>query len=383
MAKEIISNKFFTAIEEAQWDVLMACAAIGLTLFGLVMVYSASGFHASTQLEGSFSAVLRQAGWAAIGIVVMLILMRIDYQRYASPTLILLGLVSSVTLLITVLFFREANGARRWIRFGPLSAQPSELAKIVLVTFLAYFLTRRNEEQREWDFRTTFLPAGIVTGALILLILKEPDLGTALMLGIIFVVLLVVGRVPIWHLLTLIPPVLVVGYVYIMGEKFRLARLIAFMDPEASPAVRRGAGYQINQSLYAVGSGGVSGVGLGAGKQKLGFLPEAKTDFIFAVVGEELGFVGTTVIVLVFGLLMWRCLKASFRAPDQFGQLLGIGLTTMLIAQAFFNMSVVLSLVPTKGITLPFVSAGGSSLVFALAAIGVLLNISEQAKAEE
>jgi cell division protein FtsW len=173
--------------------------------------------------------------------------------------------------------------------------------------------------------------------------------------------------------------VLLVGYVYILKTPFRIQRITAFLDPESDP---KKTGYQILQSLYAVGSGGVSGVGLGSSKQKLGFLPEARTDFIFAVVAEELGFIGTVTIVLVFGLLMWRCLKASFRAPDQFGQLLGIGLTTMLIAQAFFNMSVVLSLVPTKGITLPFVSAGGSSLVFALAAVGILLNISEQARAE-
>lgn len=382
MAKEITtttSNRFFNAIEEAQWDMLMACAAIGLTLFGLVMVYSASGFNTLTQLEGSFGAVLRQAGWAAVGIVVMLILMRIDYQRYASPTLILLGLVTSVCLLIAVLFFAEVKGAKRWIKIGPLSAQPSELAKIVLVMFLAYFLTRRNEEELEDRFQSTFLPAGIVTGALILLILKEPDLGTALMLGVIFVAMMVVGKVPFRHLLTLVIPVLLVGYIYILKTPFRVQRILAFLDPESDP---KKTGYQILQSLYAVGSGGVSGVGLGASKQKLGFLPEAKTDFIFAVVGEELGFFGSAVIVLVFGLLMWRCLKASFRAPDLFGQLLGIGLTTMLIAQAFFNMSVVLSLVPTKGITLPFVSAGGSSLVFALAAVGILLNISEQARAE-
>ena len=160
---------------------------------------------------------------------------------------------------------------------------------------------------------------------------------------------------------------------------FRRGRITAFLNPEADP---QGTGYQILQSLYAVGSGGISGVGLGSGKQKLGYLPEARTDFIFAVVAEELGFIGSVLVVIVFGILLWRCLKASFRAPDQFGQLLGIGLTTMLIAQAFFNMSVVLSLVPTKGIPLPFVSAGGSSLLFALAAVGVLLNISEQARQE-
>lgn len=357
----------------------MACAAIGLTLFGLVMVYSASGFNASTQLEGSFSAVLRQAGWAVVGIIAMLILMRVNYQRYASPALILLGLATSVCLLIAVLFFDEVKGAKRWIKLGPLSAQPSELAKITLVMFLAYFLTRRTEENQEGSFQSTFLPAAVVTGMLMLLILKEPDLGTALMIGVIFVAMMVVGKIPALHLLTLVVPVLLVGYIYILKTPFRVQRILAFMDPESDA---KKTGYQILQSLYAVGSGGVSGVGLGGSKQKLGFLPEAKTDFIFAVVGEELGFFGSAVIVLVFGLLMWRCLKASFRAPDQFGQLLGIGLTTMLIAQAFFNMSVVLSLVPTKGITLPFVSAGGSSLVFALAAVGILLNISEQARAK-
>lgn len=381
MAKEITttSNRFYNAIESAQWDMLMACAAIGLTLFGLVMVYSASGFNAATQLEGSFNAVLRQAGWAVIGIVVMLVLMRIDYQRYASPVLILLGLVGSVGALIAVLFFDEVKGAKRWIKLGPLSAQPSEVAKIALVMFLAYFLTRRTEENLEGSFQSTFLPAGVITGMLMLLILKEPDLGTALMIGMIFVAMMVVGKVPVLHLLSLVVPVLLVGYIYILKTPFRAKRITAFLDPESDA---QKTGYQILQSLYAVGSGGVSGVGLGSSKQKLGFLPEAKTDFIFAVVGEELGFFGSAIIVLVFGLLMWRCLKASFRAPDQFGQLLGVGLTTMLIAQAFFNMSVVLSLVPTKGITLPFVSAGGSSLVFALAAVGILLNISEQARTE-
>jgi cell division protein FtsW len=379
MAKATATNRFFDAIEEARWDMLMACAALGLTLFGIVMVYSASGFTASTGFGGSFYFVLRQAGWAVLGIIVMLVLMRIDYQRYASPTLILLLLGASVCLLTAVFFFAESKGARRWIKVGPLSAQPSEFAKIALIIFLAYFLTRRNEDGQERSFQATFLPASVITGILMVLILKEPDLGTALMMGVIFVVMMVVGRVPVLHLLTLALPVVVVGYVYILKTPFRIERMVAFWDPESDP---RKSGYQILQSLYAVGSGGVSGVGLGSSKQKLGFLPEARTDFIFAVIGEELGLVGTITIVLVFGLLMWRCLKASLRAPDQFGQLLGMGLTTMLIAQAFFNMSVVLSLVPTKGITLPFISAGGSSLLFALAAVGILLNISEQARTE-
>ncbi len=373
------TNRFFEAIEEAQWDMLLACSAVGLALFGLVMVYSASGAVPSDKFGGSFHFALRQLAWAVGGIVAMLILMRIDYQRYASPTLILLLLGISGVLLLAVFFFKARNGAHRWITFGSLSAQPSELAKLAFIAFMAYFLTRRNESDEQGSFQATFIPAAVVTGILMALILKEPDLGTALMIGIIFVVMMLVGKVPFWHLLALAVPVALIGWVFIWLTPFRRGRLTVFLNPETDP---QGAGYQILQSLYAVGSGGISGVGLGSGKQKLGYLPEARTDFIFAVIGEELGFVGSVLVVVVFGILLWRCLKASFRAPDQFGQLLGIGLTTMLIAQAFFNMSVVLSLVPTKGIPLPFVSAGGSSLLFALAAVGVLLNISEQARQE-
>ena len=373
------TNRVFDAIEETQWDMLLACSAVGLALFGLVMVYSASGAIVTDKFGGSFHFALRQLAWAAAGIVAMLILMRIDYQRYASPTLILLLLAVSVVLLIAVFFFKARNGARRWITFGSLSAQPSELAKLAFIAFMAYFLTRRNEDDEQSSFQVTFLPAAVVTGMLMALILKEPDLGTALMIGIIFVVMMLVGKVPLWHLLALALPVTLIGWIYIWMTPFRRGRITAFLNPEADP---QGAGYQILQSLYAVGAGGISGVGLGSGKQKLGYLPEARTDFIFAVIGEELGFIGSVLVVIVFGILLWRCLKASFSAPDQFGQLLGIGLTTMLVAQAFFNMSVVLSLVPTKGIPLPFVSAGGSSLLFALAAVGVLLNISEQARQE-
>lgn len=373
------TNRVFDAIEEVQWDMLLACSAVGLALFGLVMVYSASGAVPTDKFGGSFHFALRQLAWAAAGIVAMLILMRIDYQRYASPMLILLLLAVSVVLLLAVFFFKARNGAHRWITFGSLSAQPSELAKLAFIAFMAYFLARRNEDDEQGSFQATFIPAAVVTGMLMALILKEPDLGTAMMIGIIFVVMMMVGKVPLWHLLALALPVTLIGWVYIWMTPFRRGRITAFLNPEADP---QGAGYQILQSLYAVGSGGISGVGLGSGKQKLGYLPEARTDFIFAVIGEELGFIGSVLVVVVFGILLWRCLKASFRAPDQFGQLLGIGLTTMLVAQAFFNMSVVLSLVPTKGIPLPFVSAGGSSLLFALAAVGVLLNISEQARQE-
>lgn len=375
MAKTV--NKFFDAIEEAHWDVLLACAAVGLALFGIVMVYSASGVVSQDKFGHTFYFVTRQIIWAVLGIVAMLVLMRINYQHYAKPMLILFLLGVSAFLLVAVLFFAARNGAHRWITFGPFSAQPSELAKLTFTLFLAYFLTKRNEDEEERSFQSTFLPASVVLGIFALLILREPDLGTALMLAVIFTVMLIAGRVPWFHLLSLVPVALIGFYVLVLRTSWRYERFMAFRNPGDDP---HGKGYQILQSLYAVASGGISGTGLGAGKQKLHYLPEPHSDFIFAVIGEELGFIGSVIVVIVFGLLMWRCLKASFNAPDRFGQLLGIGLTTMLVAQAFFNISVVLSLLPTKGIPLPFVSAGGSSLLFALAAVGILLNISEQAR---
>lgn len=376
---QVKTNKIFESIEEAHWDVLMACAAVGLVLFGIVMVYSASGVIGQEKFNNTFYFVTRQIVWAVLGLIAMLALMKINYQRFASPTFILALLVASATLLIAVLFFAPRNGARRWITFGAFSAQPSELAKIAFIFFMAYFLTRRNEDEEERSFQTTFLPAGVIAAILAALILKEPDLGTTLMIFVIFIVMMISGRVPWLHLMSLVPVALLGFYFLVMRTSWRWDRMMAFLNPEGDP---QGKGYQILQSLYAVGAGGFSGAGLGAGKQKLHYLPEPHSDFIFAVIGEELGFIGSLAVILVFGLLLWRCLKASFRAPDRFGQLLGIGLTTMLVAQAFFNISVVLSLVPTKGIPLPFISAGGSSLLFALAAIGILLNISEQAKAE-
>ncbi len=376
---QVKTNKIFESIEEAHWDVLMACSAVGLVLFGIVMVYSASGVIGQEKFNNTFYFVTRQIVWAVLGLIAMLALMKINYQRFASPTFILALLVASATLLIAVLFFAPRNGARRWITFGAFSAQPSELAKIAFIFFMAYFLARRNEDDEERVFQATFLPAGVIAAILAALILKEPDLGTTLMIFVIFIVMMISGRVPWLHLMSLVPVALLGFYFLVLRTSWRWERMMAFLNPENDP---QGKGYQILQSLYAVGAGGFSGAGLGAGKQKLHYLPEPHSDFIFAVIGEELGFIGSLAVILVFGLLLWRCLKASFRAPDRFGQLLGIGLTTMLVAQAFFNISVVLSLVPTKGIPLPFISAGGSSLLFALAAIGILLNISEQAKAE-
>jgi cell division protein FtsW len=234
---------------------------------------------------------------------------------------------------------------------------------------------RREEAGEAGSFKLTVLPAGVVAGLLGALIMEEPDLGTTAMLGVVFVVMLFAGRAPVHHLLAFVPVALVAFYFYVVRVPFRMKRLEAFWNPASDP---QGAGYQVMQSLIGVGSGGVSGAGLAEGRQKMSFLPEAHADFIFAVVAEELGLIGAVALVLVFGLLLWRGVRTSLRAEDRFGQLLAVGLTTMIIAQAFFNMSVVLNLLPNKGIPLPFVSYGGSSLVFALAGVGILLNISEQ-----
>lgn len=284
----------------------------------------------------------------------------------------------SLLLLAAVFFFPARNGAHRWLTFGSWSAQPSELAKIALIIFLARFLAVREQAGELGDFMTTVIPASVVAGILALLIIREPDLGTTLMLGIIFIAMMFASGVRIWPLFAFAAPVaLIAGFFFIYLVPWRWERIRIFLDPESDPQDK---GFQVVQSLIAVGSGGLSGLGLGEGKQKLSFLPEPHADFIFAVIGEELGFVGAVTVVLVFGILLWRGLRVSRRAPDRFAQLLALGLTVMLIAQAFFNISVVLSLVPNKGIPLPFVSAGGSSLLFAMAAIGVLLNISEKAK---
>ncbi len=362
-------------LEDIRWDLWLAVTTIGLVLFGVVMVYSASGAVAAERFGGSHYFLMRQLVWVALGLSAMMVAMRVDYHLYERPVVIYGLLGVSVFLLVLALFFPARNGAHRWITFGSLSAQPSELAKIALIIFLARFLTRREEEGEVEDFKLTMLPACVVAGLLAALIMKEPDLGTTLMLGVVFLVMTFAGGVPLKHMLKLSPLLLPAIYLFIFRTGWRWERVLVFLHPERDPL---GKGFQVMQSLIAVGSGGVRGVGLAEGKQKLFYLPEPHADFIFAVIGEELGLIGGATLILVFGFFMWRGYVVSKRAPDRFGQLLALGLVTMIIAQAFFNISVVLSLVPTKGIPLPFVSYGGSSLLFALAAVGMLLNISRQ-----
>src|SRR5262249_26294962 len=283
------------------------------------------------------------------------------------PTVVLSLLAVSIVLLIVVLFLPKVNDTQRWITYRRYQfGQPSEIGKLGLAVFLAYFLEKLEHELQ--SFRHTFLPAPGIAAMLISLVALEPDFGTALALGVVFFVMMFHAGVRLTHLATLAIPVVPAVTVMLLVP-WRFLRLMAFLDPWKYQATY---GFQAVQSMIAIGSGGTSGMGFAQGKQKLFFLPAPHTDFIFSVIGEELGLIGAATIVLLFAVLAWRGFRAARFAPDMFGQLLAVGLTIMISVQAFFNMSVALSLVPTKGIPLPFISSGGSSLAISLFAAGVL-----------
>lgn len=355
-------------------DKWLFAATIGLALFGVVMVYSASAVMAQHENGNQYHYVIKQGIWTGIGFLVMLAAMQVDYKHLRNSRVVYGLLAVTAVMLLAVFAFPATNGAHRWIKLPSLSIQPSELAKPALVIFLAYFLERRaGEEGRFW---TTFMPCAFITCVLAALIVIEPDLGTAMMLGVIFVVVIYTAGARLKHLAMVAAPALLALAALLIFVPFRVRRLVTFLDPWADP---QGSGFQVVQSLIAVGSGGPNGLGFAQGKQKMLFLPFAHSDFIYAVVGEELGLVGALAVIAVFALFLWRGIRTSLLAPDRFGMLLALGLVTAIVIQALFNISVVLSLVPTKGIPLPFISYGGSSLVPTLAAVGVLLNISQQA----
>lgn len=360
--------------QKLQIDKWLFSATVGLALFGVVMVYSASAVIALQENHGQFYYVIKQGIWTLFGFVAMFAAMRFDYQRLNRRWIVYGALLITILLLLAVFACAPVNGARRWIKFGGFSAQPSELAKLSLAIFLAYFLEKRAGE--EGSFWKTFLPCMIPLAVLAGLVVKEPDLGTALMLAIICITICFAAGVRPRHVVyAAIPGVLYVGKMVIFTP-FRWRRMATFLDPWAD---QQGNGYQVVQSLIAVGSGGSHGLGFAQGRQKLLFLPFAHSDFIFAVIGEELGLIGSLIVVFVFAVFLWRGMRAALRAPDRFGMLLGIGIVVGIVAQALLNMSVVLALVPTKGIPLPFISYGGSSLVPTLAGVGILLNISQYA----
>ena len=354
-------------------DKWLFAATVGLALFGVVMVYSASAVLAQNEGHNQFFYVIKQGIWTLIGFGVMFFAMQFDYKRLKNRRIVYGLLIITGLLLLAVFAFPKVNGAHRWIKLSRFSMQPSELSKLTLAIFLAYFLERHaGDERRFWK---TFVPCAAITGALAFLIVLEPDLGTALMLAVLFLVVTFTAGVRLLHLGMAAAPALagLVGLLILVP--WRMKRMITFLDPWADP---QNSGFQVVQSLLAIGSGGTNGLGFAQGKQKMLFLPFAHSDFIFAVVAEELGLVGALAVIAVFCLILWRGLRAALLAPDRFGMLLSLGLVTVIVTQALFNISVALSLLPTKGIPLPFISYGGSSLVPTLAAVGILLNVSQQ-----
>ena len=353
------------------FDRVLFATVVTLLCLGLAMVFSASAAVAREQGDGFNPFLRKQAIAAAIGLAAMLALMHFDYRRLAKPA-VLVGLVGgALVLLVVVLFMPSVNGTQRWIFLGGMSVQPSELAKLALVVFLAYEAAKR--ERREAD-KELLKPVALVAGLLVLLIMQEPDLGTVVLLvGLTAYMLLLAGIRWRWLMggVAAAIPVLALA---IVAAPYRLDRLLNFMDPERDPL---GSGFQATQSLIAVGSGGIIGLGVGNSNQKLHFLPYPHSDFIYAIVAEELGLIGAIAVLVLFGVLMWRGVRAALNAPDAFGRYLALGLAGLIVLQALINMSVVVAIFPTTGIPLPFISFGGTSLLVSLAACGTLLNISE------
>lgn len=345
-----------------------------LVVMGLAMVFSASAVVAQDRYHSEFADIGRQAGWAVGGVLLMVFLMSVDYTRYNSPRFIYGSLAVSTLLLVLVFFVRDSHNTHRWIRFGGhFTFQPSEISKLVLILFLAWFLSRRLDTMRDW--KNTLSRAAIIPVVFMLLVVREPDLGTALVLAGVSAMMLVLAGMEWKYLAGAVAVALPPLAALLFWVPWRRARMLAFIHPDADPM---GAGFHINQSLIAVGTGGFAGRGYMEGMQKLFYLPEASTDFIFANIGEELGFLGAMCIVILFCVLGYRGLRTAYRCQDPFGRLIAFGITTAILLQAFFNISVVLSLLPTKGIPLPFISSGGTSLFFTLASIGILLNVSKQ-----
>jgi cell division protein FtsW len=354
---------------------------LALCLLGAVMIFSASAVTAGQEYGRSYIFLLRQTLWLFPGLLGMFALMRTDYRRLREPAVVYTAMCLVLVLLVATFFLDKSHATHRWIRYGPLGVQPSELAKLAVIVYLAWFLDlkRRGKGQMEFckeDFLQTILPAAGPILICATLILLQPDLGTAVDLVLIATAVLYVAGVSWKWLAVGAAASLPALYLLITQVSYRQARLWAFLDPESDP---QGAGFQLLQSLIATGSGGFTGVGLMESKQKLFYLPEAHTDFIFAVISEELGYIGAILVIALFAVYGWRGLRAAFAAPDSFGRLLAVGITAMVVGQALINFAVVLGMVPTKGIPLPFVSYGGSSLLVMLLATGVLLNVSQQA----
>lgn len=356
-------------------DRLLFGATLLLLSASVVMVYSASAVVALARYGQPYLFLFKQITWALLGLSILALTIRIDYRRYRQPVVLITALAVSIGALIVVLFSPPINGTRRWFGLGGIGVQPSELAKLTVVLVTAALLERR---MGAVDEPAVLGPIGALVAVVSGLVLLEPDFGTALAIALVAAAMVYVAGISYRLLgaaMLVTLPLLLVG---LLGAEYRRRRLLAFLNPWDEPL---GDGFQIIQSLIAVGTGGLFGRGLMEGVQKLFYLPEPHTDFIYAVIAEETGLTGALAILLCFSVIAWRGLRAAVGAPDPFGALVAVGITAMVTLQAFVNMSVVLGLLPTKGLALPLVSAGGSSLLVNLVGLGILLNVSQHAAA--
>src|SRR5712675_1711610 len=345
-----------------QTDRWMFGSTVAMCLVGAVMVFSASAVTARDEFGHGYHFLLRQLLWLALGLGGMMAVMNVDYRKLRRPEVIFSGLFATFVMLVGAFFLDKSHATHRWIRLGPASLQPSELAKLAVIFYLAWFLDlrRRPESFGINDWKHTILPALGPVLLLIGLIVIEPDLGTPVDIFIIAVAMLYVAGLDGKYILGAGLAALPIVYLLIVRVSYRYERVMAFLNPTSDP---QGRGFQLLQSLIAVGSGGFTGVGLMESKQKLFYLPEAHTDFIYAVICEELGFIGAMIVITLFVIYGWRGMRAALGAPDGFGRLLALGITAMVLCQALINFAVVLGMVPTKGIPLPFISYGGSNLL--------------------
>jgi cell division protein FtsW len=353
-------------------DRVLFISTILLVGLSIVMVYSASAVVAMERTGRPSLFLIKQGLWTALGMAVLGIVMRVDYRHYKQPVFLWSSLAFVSVGLILVLFSRPVNNARRWFAIGELGIQPSELAKLTAIFFIAALLERRMHRVNEIGY--ALVPIAVLVLSLVGLILLEPDFGTSMSLALIAGVMVFAAGLDYTYIVGAMLALLPAIGILIMSAPYRRRRLLTFLNPWEDPL---GDGFQIIQSLIAVGTGGLFGKGVMNGVQKLFFLPEPHTDFIYSVIAEELGLVGATAVLACFCVITWRGFHVALRAPDRFGAFLALGLTTMIAIQAFVNISVVLGLMPTKGIPLPFVSAGGSSLLINLLGMGVLLNVSQ------
>ena len=357
-----------------EFDNSILLLSVVLTCLGVVMVYSASSIMAEKRFADGFFFLKRQGGFALAGFVIMAIVAQIDYRYYRKAAA--LFFLISIGLLIAVLIpgvGTKISGAARWIRFMGINVQPAEIVKVTLVVFMAYSLSKKGERVKL--FWNGLLPYLLILVLIVSLLLGQPDMGSAITVVTVALVMLTVAGARIRHLFLLVMATLPLFYFLVMNVDYRRRRILAFLNPWDDPT---NSGFQIIQSWIAFGSGGLIGNGLGESKQKLFYLPEAHTDFIFSVIGEELGFVGVFVISSMFMLLIWRGMRTALETSDPFGKNLAFGISLMLGLEAFLNIAVVLGMLPTKGMALPFLSYGGTSLWVTLVSIGILLNISSQ-----